>query len=549
MNINEPWNTYPRPQLKRESYFSLNGEWLLNQKTTIVPYPPQSSLSQYQSILKDHLHYEKDFELPNDFYQNDDRVILHFGAVDQIATIYLNHHKIGKHEGGYLPFSFDITDFLIKNQNHLVVDVIDNLSHDYPYGKQTKEPKGMWYTPVSGIWQTVWIERVPKQYIQNLKIKTTLTHLHLEVITESPSYSLTIHFEDHDLKRTFHEKKIDIDLSKECSTLKLWTPDSPYLYYFEIDTDDDHIQSYFALREISIRSVQGIQRICLNNEPIFLHGVLDQGYFHDGIFLPFDPQEYANDIIRMKSLGINLLRKHIKIEPEYFYYMCDQLGILVMQDMVNNGGYSWLFDTAIPNLGLQTRIDKVFKKKKRHHFFIQHMKETLSHLYNHPCIIAYTIFNEGWGQFNADEMYDICKEIDPSRIYDATSGWFWRKKSDVESYHVYFKNKVLKNKRHLPIFLSECGGYTRAIQGHMYNEETRYGYGHAENEDELTDKIITLFDEMVFPSIPHGLCGCIYTQLSDVETEINGLYTFDRKVCKVNQKRMKELSEKLMDSL
>ena len=545
---NKFWDIYPRPQLKRESYYSLNGEWTLNQKPVLIPYPPQSPLSQYHDTVDDHLHYEKNFHIPSHFFQDNKRIILHFGAVDQITDVYINDSFVGQHIGGYLPFSFDVTSYVHQEENRLVVEVIDELSHDYPYGKQTKEPGGMWYTPVSGIWQSVWMECVPENEIKNIKITTSLTHLYLEVDTDAPTYTITIPYENETFKQTYTEKKISIDLSDVFSEVHLWSVDDPYLYPLYIHTNTDSIESYFAMRKISIQKQNGLQRICLNDQPIFLHGVLDQGYYHDGLFTPNKPEEYKNDILRMKELGLNMLRKHIKIEPDIFYYYCDQLGMLVMQDMVNNGSYSYLFDTVLPNAGILYRPDKVSRKKKKHEFFIQHMKDTLYHLHNHPCIIAYTIFNEGWGQFNSDDMYDLCKGIDSTRLYDSTSGWFWQKKSDVESYHVYFKNKVLRVKKDKPVLLSECGGYTRAIPRHVYKEDTTYGYGSADDENALTRKIIQLYDEMVFPSIPQGLCGSIYTQVTDIEEEINGFYTYDREICKVNKKEMQLLAKRLKDS-
>jgi len=273
--------------------------------------------------------------------------------------------------------------------------------------------------------------------------------------------------------------------------------------------------------------------------------VLDQGYYSNCSYMPDSHYEYEKDVLNMQLLGINLLRKHIKIEPELFYYNCDYMGMLVMQDMVNSGPYSFLFDTALPTIGLKRRPDRVPKKlrTRRMKFFTQHAKATVEHLMSHPCVIAYTIFNEGWGQFNADEHYDMLKALDPTRLYDATSGWFARKKSDFDSEHVYFRNKKLKPKKR-PMLLSECGGYTRAIPGHRFNENAKYGYGSADTEDALTAKIEKMWDEMVLPAIPKGLCGVIYTQLADVEDEINGLYTFDRAVCKVDPSRMQALMEK-----
>ncbi|MBQ8599450.1 MAG: glycoside hydrolase family 2, partial [Oscillospiraceae bacterium] len=331
----------------------------------------------------------------------------------------------------------------------------------------------------------------------------------------------------------------------EVETPCLWTPENPHLYPLTITAGEDRVESYFALRTIEIKKYSGVNRVLLNGKPIFLHGVLDQGYFSDGIFLPGEPEEYERDILRMKGLGLNLLRKHIKIEPEQFYYDCDRLGMLVMQDMVNSGGYNFLRDTALPTIGLQKIPDTWGSAHdKRKDFFRQHMLDTLRHLHNHPCVVAYTIFNEGWGQFHSDELYELAKAADSSRLYDSTSGWFTQKKNDFDSQHVYFRLKKLTPGER-PLLLSECGGYTLAVPGHLYNSDKQYGYGACKNSEELTDKIVEMYEKMVFPAVLDGCCGCIYTQLSDVEEEINGFYTYDRQVRKVEQEKLLRIASKL----
>ena len=310
----------------------------------------------------------------------------------------------------------------------------------------------------------------------------------------------------------------------------------------------DKVETYFALRTIEIRNVNGINRVCLNGEPIFLHGVLDQGYFPEGIYLPAEEKEYDRDILRMKELGINFLRKHIKVEPDYFYYACDNLGMLVMQDMVNSGPYSFVGDTALPTFGFKTRGDKNGTSGKRKEFFRAHVENTIEEVYNHPSIVAYTIFNEGWGQFHSDEMYEFVKTLDSTRLADSTSGWFAQEKNDFDSEHIYFKAIEVEPKER-PMFLSECGGYSMAVEGHYYSKYNTYGYGGSDDSKKLTDDILSLYDIMVLPAAPKGMCGCIYTQLSDVEDEINGLYTYDRKVCKVDKERMLEMSKKLQEAV
>ena len=545
------WDKYPRPQMKRDNYMILNSSWKLNDKDIFVPFPPQSKLSGYEGKIGKKLVYEKSFKLPKEMLK--EKFLLHFGAVDQIAEVWLNDKCLGKHEGGYLPFTFDVTG-AIKNdgENYLKVVVYDDLSTDYPYGKQTNKRGGMWYTPVSGIWQNVWIENVPNNYVRKLTLTpdTQAIRIALDAVTDGFQVTLTLH-NGEIISREFEGNEGVLDLSavilEDGNAYKpmLWSPENPYLYSMTITTAEDKVETYFALRTIEIKEVGGVKRVLLNEKPIFLHGVLDQGYFCDGIFLPASEEEYERDILRMKELGYNMLRKHIKIEPEYFYYACDKLGMLVLQDMVNSGKYSFIGDTALPTIGMKKRKDtKGGIKGKRKEFFVAHTKETIEHLYNHPCIVAYTIFNEGWGQFESDKMYEMVKLWDDTRLIDSTSGWFHQKKSDFDSEHIYFKVvKLPIGKR--PLFVSECGGYSMAVKDHYYSKYASYGYGACATKEELTKEIVHMYEEMIISAIDEGACGCVYTQLSDVEDEINGLYTYDRKVCKVDVASMKEVAEKI----
>lgn len=540
------WMTYPRPQLKREKYHMLNGEWTLNEHPVTVPFAPQSALSGYTGEITDKLLYKRTFTIPIHFTNH--RIILHFGAVDQIAHIKINHRTVGSNEGGYIPFSFDITEYTDREKENLLeVYVTDALSLDYPYGKQSKNPKGMWYTAVSGIWQSVWLENVPDTYIQSLTVKSDLDNIFIKLTCNKPvtHYQVKIFLPDNnELTKTFSSAEMQIPIPNPIH----WTPEHPHLYHMEITAGEDLVKSYFALRTINIQSINGVNRVCLNNKPIFLHGVLEQGYFYDGIFLPEKEQEYEHDIKRMKELGFNLLRKHIKIEPEYFYYACDKLGMLIMQDMVNSGSYSFFRDTLIPTLGFKRKKDeKLSKNHKRRQIFEKQTKLTIEHLYNHPCVVAYTIFNEGWGQFNSDEMYDFVKKLDDSRLVDSTSGWFTQQKSDFDSEHIYFRLKKL-NVNNRPLLVSECGGYKLLYKDHFFGKQ-QYGYGTCRDSMDLTNKIRLMYDKMIVPAIRNGLCGCIYTQLSDVEDEINGLYTYDRKVCKVHKETLLEISDKLFTTL
>ena len=541
---------YPRPQLRRDSFFPLNEGWTLDGRPIQIPWPPQAPLSGWEGDVGDVLRYETAFTLPDGFARPGYRVVLHFGAVDQVAEVRLNGAAVTRHEGGYLPFSADITDALRPGGNRLEVKAVDTLSHDYPYGKQHRRPHGMWYTPVSGIWQSVWLEAVPdKGAVRSVRVTPDLTGVTVEVDAGGEAYNLAVPLGDGKLLTAAGGKgPLRLDIPEP----HLWTPDDPYLYSMTVATATDQVESYFALRTVTTREIGGHTRLCLNGEPIFLHGVLDQGYFRDGLFLPEGPEEYERDVLRMKGLGFNTLRKHIKVEPEAFYYACDRLGMLVVQDMVNSGEYRYVRDTVLPTLGYKKRNDLGRGgSEKRRAFFERHCLDTIAHLRNHPCIVGWTIFNEGWGQYDSDRIYRLLKPADPTRFFISTSGWFAQNEGDVQSEHVYFSSRVLEGTRPGKfLFLSECGGFSRRVEGHVTRERKNYGYGEqAVSEGELTGRIQALYDDMVLPSIPRGLCGCVYTQLSDVEGETNGLYTYDRAVRKVDNRALKDIARRVGEAL
>ena len=547
-----PFAEYPRPQMKRDSYFCLNGKWNLTVQTKkgteelgsiTVPFPPESRLSGIERITEkgELLIYTRAFTLPAGFRK--DRVLLHFGGVDQVTEVFVNGRSVGNNTGGYLPFTFDITHALQEGENRLQVEVSDPLDPELPYGKQRTKRGGMWYTKISGIWQTVWLESVPKDHLRRVKITPTLTDVTIEVEGGAPEK--TLHFGE---KAYDFTDRITIPVENP----RLWTPEDPYLYHFAIVSGDDRVESYFALRTISVKQVKGKALLCLNDQPYFFHGLLDQGYFADGIYLPATPEGFQNDILQMKACGFNMLRKHIKLEPDLFYYYCDKYGMAVFQDFINSGRYDFLIDTALPTVWLRRGITHRATATRKTEFY-RHGQGIIDALYNHPSVVYYTIFNEGWGQFNADQCYTDFKAMDKSRIYDTTSGWFKETRTDVESDHIYFKPIKLKSVPGKPMVLSEFGGYSCKVKDHSFNLDENSGYHFfTEEPKELEKALLALYRRELLPAIEEGLSAAVYTQVSDVEDETNGLLTYDRQILKVDPQEMtamaKELFEKFMQT-
>ena len=554
MDATCPHSYHPTPQFKRDFYYCLNGEWDFCQskeertqeykEKILVPFPPESYLSGIDRIAlpEDYLHYRKSFILPKDFLGK--KVFLHFGAVDQTCTVSLNGQMIGEHKGGYIPFSFDITDNLHDGENEITITVKDGLDHKYPYGKQKYQRGGMWYTPVSGIWQTVWLEARPDTYIKDIKITPYEKGVKIAVTggEEHKNITLTESGEVFEFDGNF--------VNIEPKDLKLWTPETPHLYYFTLESGEDKIESYFAVRWVDVQDVSGKKRICLNGKPYLFNGLLDQGYYPDGIFMPATVDGYIDDIKMTKSAGFNMLRKHIKIEPMIFYYLCDKLGIAVFQDMVNNGNYNFFRDTALPTIStvyLQKLNDKSFSPDPEvRAIFESCMYETLDHLYNVPSLVYYTIFNEGWGQFTADDMYEKLKSFDTTRIVDSTSGWFRRYKTDVDSRHIYFRPLKPKKLDGKPLVISEFGGYAYGVDSHRFSEKI-YGYRVFNTQNEFEDAVCKLYDTEVRALVNAGASAFVYTQVSDVEDEINGLYTYDRQIIKIDCNRLKKINDELKD--
>ena len=551
-NAQLSWQEYPRPQMKRDSYISLCGSWQLAVKKSdavtplgdiTVPYPPESRISGIgRSLAKDEQYiYLKTVDIYDGF--NVGKVLLHFGAVDQLAKIWLNGSFIGEHIGGYLPFSFDITPYIKKGENEIRVEVTDNLDIDYSYGKQRYDRGGMWYTPISGIWQPVWLESVPEKHIEKLRITPELDKVTIEVAGGEEEKSIIINTPNGDITHTFRGEKTTVKIYAPVN----WTPENPYLYTFALTSGADKVESYFALRTITIEKVKGQSYICLNGKPYFFHGLLDQGYFSDGIYTPATPAGFVWDILEMKKLGFNTLRKHIKVEPDLFYYYCDKYGMIVFQDMMNAGPYNYIIDTVLPTIGMKKGVTHK-PTPRRKEFFEKECRILTDLLYNHPSVVYYTIFNEGWGQYDADRIYRELKEYDPTRVWDATSGWFIEKESDVDSHHIYFRRIRLKAKAHRPLVLSEFGGYSWKVENHSFNLDEEYGYKKFKSGQELTAGLCNMYYKDIVPAIRKGMNAAILTQVSDVEDETNGIATYDRQVIKTDRDAMQTMAKALYDA-
>ena len=547
-----PHDYHPRPQLRRQEYRILNGYWDFSlseseaveeyESKILVPFCPESEASGIcKSVLPEHyMHYRLVFS--EEGKREGKRTVLHFGAVDSVCEVYLNGVPVGKHEGGYIPFSFDVTDTIREGDNEIRVVARDGLDHKYPYGKQKYDRGGMWYTPVSGIWQTVWLEYMPTCHVADIKITPMMDGVKIAVTGGAEHKRIT-------LKDSGEIFEFDgaIGFVKP-KNVNVWSPESPYLYEFTLECGEDVIDSYFAIRWLDIREHNGKMRLCLNGEPYLFNGMLDQGYYPDGIFMPSTVDGYTDDIRLTKSLGFNMLRKHIKIEPMIFYYLCDKMGVAVFQDMVNNGDYKFLRDTVLPtvstNLGQRLNDVNFSKNPEVRAIFEDSMYATADLLYNSPSVVYYTIFNEGWGQFSADETYDKLRAYDKTRFIDATSGWFRRTKSDVDSRHIYFRKLKPKHLDGRPLVISEFGGYAHSVKGHVYSEKI-YGYRTYDSREEYENEVCKLYDTEVRELVKSGASAFVYTQVSDVEDEINGLVTYDRRVVKVDEERLRKINLEL----
>lgn len=554
-----PLSEYPRPQLYRDSYKSLNGYWDYKiskdselptsyDGKILVSFSPESPLSGVNHILQpdEYLFYHLEFSL-SDFVVLD-KLLLHFLAVDQIAEVYINGHYLGKHIGGFLPFSFDIRPYINADKNDLVVKVIDLTDTSYhSRGKQKLEHGGIWYTPQSGIYFPVFLESVSFDYIESVKITPDIDKKEVVLNIKSSSKIANIHIFGMD--RPIDTNK---DVHLKVKDMHLWSPEDPYLYFFKVWTDNDEINSYFAMRKFSlVVDDKGIIRLGLNNKPYFMKGVLDQGYYKDGLLTPPSYESYINDIKLIKALGFNTIRKHIKIEIPRWYFECDKEGLVVWQDFVN-GGEEYKFSTiALPLITNRHKNDRNYQRFGRldrdgRKESLEEYKETIKYLYNVPSIGLWTIFNEGWGQFDSKDIYNELIGLDPTRLYDHASGWHDQGISDVKSYHVYFKHFKLKNTAKVgrrAVVLSEFGGFVYPIDGHKI--EGKKTYRSYKTLRSWFKKFISTINKDVIANIPNGLSAMIYTQLSDVEEELNGFITYDREVIKLEPKEVKKILDKV----
>lgn len=551
---NCPLAEYPRPQFVRNSYINLNGCWKCefsksselpsDFKTDItVPFSPETPISGVGRVLEptEYLHYEKHFDIPSDF--NKGRVFIHFGAVDQIADVYLNGVHIGSHSGGYTPFSFEITDNIKEGENRLNVTVRDfSDTKQYSRGKQKFNRGGIWYSPQSGIWQTVWLESTPKEYLHSVKITPDFDNEQVRFDFEADAEVLVSVYDGDMLIAETAEKVVRIP------NFKPWSPESPFLYNVVFSCGKDRVRSYFGMRKFSVgKDENGMPRLFLNNKPYFHNGLLDQGYYPDGFLTPPSNEAMEYDVKTVKKMGFNMLRKHIKIEPLLWYHYCDVNGILVWQDMVNGGGKYGLEVSVLPFIGvnLDDTNYKTFKRTdaSQRESYYKELREMLDALYNCPCIAVWVPFNEGWGQFDSAKAYKFIKEFDKTRVVDSTSGWHDRGVTDVISKHIYFTPIKVKAGAK-PYVLSEFGGFSHRVNGHTFNNKM-FGYKIYNSPESLAKAYKKTFEKVIIPQISKGLSATVYTQLTDVEDELNGLLTYDRKVVKIPVDILKKINERV----
>lgn len=562
-----PLSEYPRPQMRRDSYLDLNGFWQYAITSTaqcpaqwdgqiLVPYSPESPASGVGRTLQpgQWLHYHRSFTPPAG---EGGRVLLHFDAVDYACAVQVNGHLAGGHRGGYWGFVLDITDLLHDTGHNTLWVAVQDPSDTgvQARGKQTLHPGGMFYPAQSGIWQTVWMERVPENYIRSLTVtpdydaRTVTVQLNTSQPHGAVNFCTVVRAggvciaEDWGTDDADQEGTLTLNIPPE--HFQPWSPDSPFLYDLTVSVQGgDMVHSYFALRKWSCEPDGcGVPRFCLNGRPILLNGLLDQGYWPQGLYTPPSDEAVVRELSRVKSMGFNLLRKHAKIEPQRWYYHCDRLGIVVWQDMVNGGArYQLWFVTYLTNIlqpvmrclpdakplwGLLSRGTDASREE-----YCRELQATVEALRGHPCIGCWVPFNEGWGQFDAAGAAAAVRRLDDTRLLDEASGWFDQGGGEVYSIHNYFYPLIVRQQKRVTA-LSEYGGIAWPMPGHEAPGKT-YGYGTAKSREELTARYQKLQLQTVLPQLKKGLSALVYTQVTDVEDEVNGLFTYDRSETKID---------------
>ncbi len=565
IDTKHPLQEYPRPQFRREQWMNLNGMWEYQVvqgntptdpnlwKPICVPYALGTRLSGADHILQpgETLWYRRVFSYKPTY----GRTMMNFEGVDQNCVVYLNGFEAGRHYGGYAPFSIDVSSY-IKYQNALMVKVIDLTDHSIcAYGKQRLDAKDIWYPASSGIWGTVWIEEIPEHSIDDIKITPDYDEkkAYIEMAGNFDQVLITVIGKDG-----FKHEGLSDDghYVVPMENFHPWSVEDPFLYDIEIRSDDDVIYSYFGMRKFSYgQDSNGKIRFCLNNEPLFLSGVLDQGYFPESKYTYPTEEAMEYEIDTVKSMGFNMVRKHVKQENRRWYHLCDTKGLLVMQDMPNGGNkFSFLYHQALPLAFNVRRLrDDDYTKfgrtnqdsRKMYQYELDAMLDTL---YNCVCIFSWVPFNEGWGQFDSSYITDHIQDYDTTRLVDSASGWHDQGSGDFNSRHVYFHAFHVPVLDQRVLILSEFGGYTYLEWGHSETEKT-FGYKKFKDKTDYVNALYRLYESQIIPNIKKGLSGCIYTQLTDCETECNGLLSADRRIVKVDQRRMKRMNERIARKL
>jgi beta-galactosidase/beta-glucuronidase len=566
VNPENPLAEYPRPILQRQEWQNLNGLWEYAIKPAggeepqafegdiLVPFAVESSLSGVQKIVgKDNeLWYKRSFTIPSAWKNR--RIYLNFGAVDWKAEIFINDIKIGTHTGGYTPFGFDITPFLRKGNQKLVVKVWDPTDKSFqPRGKQVTSPNGIFYTAVTGIWQTVWIEPLPETHITSLKTTSDIDNNKVSVIVETssakPSDVAEVKLSENGKVIAAVKSVISEKIDLYVPDAKLWSPDSPTLYDLEVTLSNggrtvDQVKSYCALRKISYkRDENGIVRLQLNNKNLFQFGPLDQGWFPDGLYTAPTDEALAFDIEKTKDLGFNMIRKHTKVEPARWYYHCDRIGILVWQDMPSGGegNPKWFIDKYADS-------GEFIRTAESANNFYKEWKEIIDLLYSHPSIVVWVPFNEGWGQFNTPEVVAWTKKHDPSRLVNPASGGNHYPVGDMLDLHHYPYPKLFFYDAERPTVLGEYGGIGMPLEGHLWQSDQNWGYVKFKSSGEVTDQYVKYAEQLKL-LIKSGFSAAVYTQTTDVEGEVNGLLTYDRKVVKLEEERLRKVNREICEIL